>query len=183
MSGSPDRAAFWQALGVLALLVAAALPLAGEDAAPAGAALSLAPTASPAEWPRSWEGSTLRPLAFTPVEQRFARGFPGRIGRFDAGEFVLVLREAREPTRKLHPAADCYRGLGYAIEAVHVENDAGARPWRCFLARRDGRTVRVCERIEDAAGATFTDTSAWFWAAALGRSRGPWRAVTRVEPG
>jgi hypothetical protein len=115
------------------------------------------------------------------VEAQFARGFPGRIARFDAGAFELVLREAREPTRRLHPAADCFRGLGYSIEATHVERGADATPWRCFVARRGDRSVRVCEHIEAADGAVFTDTSAWFWAAALGRSTGPWRAVTRVE--
>jgi len=42
--------------------------------------------------------------------------------------------------------------------------------------------VRVCERIEDARGLAFTDASAWFWAAQLGRSTGPWRAVTVATP-
>jgi len=53
---------------------------------------------------------------------------------------------------------------------------------RCFNAARDGRQLRVCERIVDAAGVSFTDTSAWYWNAALGRSRGPWLAVTRAAP-
>jgi hypothetical protein len=53
---------------------------------------------------------------------------------------------------------------------------------RCFVARQGGTALRVCEQIEDAAGQRFADTSAWYWAATTGRSRGPWRAVTVTWP-
>ena len=53
---------------------------------------------------------------------------------------------------------------------------------RCFTARKDGVALRVCEQIEDAAGRRFADTSAWYWAAVLGQSTGPWRAVTVTRP-
>lgn len=125
----------------------------------------------------------LRPLALSPVEQRFAAAFPGAIGRFSDGERLLVLRAVHRPTRMLHPAADCFRGLGYAVEAARLERDGQRRLWRCFQASggRAGEALRVCERIEDGRGHAWTDTSAWFWDAALGRSAGPWRAVTTVE--
>jgi hypothetical protein len=166
-------------LCALALLAAAVLPAAfpGTVRATFGSADPL-----PArEWPRTWDGHDLRPLALTAVEERFAQAFPGRIARFDGGHFVLVLREVQSPTRQLHPATDCYRGLGYRIEKIKLERDARGRLWRCFLAIHDGRAVRVCERIEGAGGDAYTDASAWFWSAALGRAHGPWLAVTRVE--
>nr|WP_235582145.1 hypothetical protein [Rhizobacter sp. Root1221] len=134
-------------------------------------------TASP-EWPTVWEGRPLRPLALSPVEHRFASRFPGHIARLTDGEQVLVLREVREPTRLLHPAADCYRGLGYRIRNAQLETDGQARLWRCFIAERDGHATRVCERIVDAQGQAYTDTSSWYWAAQFGRSTGPWQAVT-----
>jgi len=62
-----------------------------------------------------------------------------------------------------------------------LHHDAQARLWRCFVAERNGERVRVCERIVDARGEGFVDASSWFWAATLGRSSGPWRAMTRVE--
>jgi len=133
------------------------------------------------EWPREWDGLALRPLAMSPLELRFAAQFPGRIARFAHAGGVLVLRDVQRPTRMLHPAADCYRGLGYRIDDARLERDAQQRLWRCFIAERAGRRVRVCERIVDAQGGAFTDASAWFWAAALGESLGPWRAITRVE--
>ena len=92
------------------------------------------------------------------------------------------MRDVERPTRRLHPAADCYRGLGFAIHAERLERDASARLWRCFDATRGGSALRVCERIEDATGGAFTDTSAWFWAARLGRSPGPWQALTVATP-
>lgn len=134
------------------------------------------------EWPREWKGRALRPLALDAVEARFAAHFPGRIERLTDEESVLVWREVRSPTRMLHPAADCYRGLGYRIADARLERDADARLWRCFVAVRDGRRVRVCERIEDARGASFTDASSWFWAAQLGSSTGPWHAITVATP-
>lgn len=168
----------WPALAVLAFVLAALLPLV-VPAAPA------APRASFVEWPQAWDGRALRPLAASPVEQRFAARFPGAIGRFTDGERVLVLRHVNAPTRMLHPAADCFRGLGHRIGAVALQRDARARLWRCFESTApDGQRLRVCERIESIEGgdgSSFIDPSSWFWAATLGRSAGPWRAVTVVE--
>jgi exosortase/archaeosortase family protein len=158
------------------LLACALLPLARAADAPASAA-----TATPHEWPQQRDGRLLRPLASHPVEERFAAHFPGRIGRFSDGRHVVVLRQVQRPTRMLHPAADCYRALGYRIERARLEHDAQARLWRCFVARRGGERLRVCERIEAGDGAAFADASSWFWAASLGRSRGPWQAITQVE--
>lgn len=162
---------------LLAALMAGALwPLAGRGAAEGARA------AAPHEWPHHWQGDSLRPLAMTAVEQRFARRFPGHIGRFAAADgSVWVLRDVARPTRALHPARDCFRGLGYRIEQAQPASDAQARLWRCFVAARDGQRVRVCERIVDAGERGFIDASSWYWAALLGRTSGPWRAMTRVE--
>jgi hypothetical protein len=140
--------------------------------------------AAHAEWPSEWRGQALRPLAMSAVEQRFAAQFPGRIARFAVADgSELVLRDVNRPTRMLHPAADCWRGIGWRIEATRLarDDDDDALLWRCFEATKDGQRVRVCERIVDARGQSFTDTSAWFWAASLQQSSGPWQAITRVE--
>lgn len=165
----------WPRALALALMAAALLPLLGR----AGAAAS--PTASAAEWPLEIDGQPLRPLALTAVEQRFADRFAGRIGRFESTDAVWVLRDVLRPTRALHPASDCFRALGYRLETARLETDAESRLWRCFVAEQGGQRLRVCERIVDADAQAFTDTSAWFWAATLKQSSGPWRALTRVE--
>ncbi|HZE92168.1 MAG TPA: hypothetical protein VE029_10765 [Rhizobacter sp.] len=159
----------------LVLAACALAPLAQRGTAPDRSA-----TAS-IEWPTTWEGRTLRPLAFSAVEQRFAARFPGQMARLTDGAQVLVLREVRRPTRMLHPAADCYRGLGYRIQQAQLERDAQQRLWRCFVAERNGQRIRVCERIVDAQGQAFTDPSSWFWAAQLGQSTGPWQAITTAR--
>ena len=130
------------------------------------------------EWPTTWEGRPLRPLAPSAVEQRFAAQFPGRVARLTDGDALLVWRDVQAPTRMLHPAADCFRALGYRIENAALEHDAQRRLWRCFVAQRGTQGLRVCERIVDADGLAFTDSSSWYWAAQLGRSRGPWQAIT-----
>lgn len=98
-------------------------------------------------WPKKLAG---RPLEL--VEEVDVPGFPGRIGRFQAGEESVVLRWVDRPTRLLHSSADCFRGRGLVFEGS--------------------------ERIYDAEGHSFSDVSQWYWSAALGRSRGPWLAVT-----
>lgn len=145
------------------------------------------------EFPLRWQGAAVRPLALSAVEQRFADRFPGRITRLTDDRQIIVLRDVTAPTRMLHPAADCYRALGYRIEDEHLENAllrpvAGASAGsladdvqRCFIARKGGVALRVCEQIEDARGQRFADTSAWYWAATMGRSSGPWRAVTVTQ--
>ncbi|MEP7302882.1 MAG: exosortase Q [Caldimonas sp.] len=167
-------------LGALvALLVVCALTPLAWSRATVGQAAPAAPTT---EAPREWNGRPLRPLALGVVEARFAAQFPGRIERLTDERSVLVWREVRAPTRMLHPATDCYRGLGYRVVDARLERDRESRLWRCFVAERDGRRVRVCERIEDARGGSFTDASSWFWAAQLGRSTGPWQAITVATP-
>lgn len=173
--GVPLRGRMAAAL-VAMLLACALLPMAASATATAHL------DGGGSEAPREWRGRPLRPLALDAVEARFAAHFPGRIERLTDDISVLVWREVRTPTRMLHPATDCYRGLGYRIEEARLERDAEAKLWRCFVARRDGRAVRVCERIEDAAGTAFTDASSWFWAAALGNSTGPWQALTVATP-
>jgi hypothetical protein len=167
-------------LAYAALLLASTVLAAG-----LGASGSSEGAARGIEWPAQWDGRELRPLALGDVEQRFASRFPGSLARLSDGERQLVLRHVEQPTRMLHPAADCYRASGWRIESTRVETDAQQRQWRCFEAlRQEGdqwRRVRVCERITDANGRAYTDTSGWFWAALLGRSTGPWLAVTTAQ--
>jgi len=144
-------------------------------------------------WPDYYEGERIRPLALSEVEQRFAAHFPGAIARFTDERHVITLRQVNAPTRKLHPASDCFRGLGYRVSDIalsrrepehtaRAHGPQGAELQRCFVATRQARSLRVCEVIEDAAGRGFTDTSAWYWAALSGESKGPWLAVTTVSP-
>lgn len=150
---------------------------------------SLAATQRDSDLPSQWHGAPLRPLALSDVELRFAKYFPGTISRMTDDRQTLVLRTVSKPTRMLHPATDCYRGLGYRIVNEQLEVQASTSNsastgdrWRCFVAQRNGRSVRVCERIEDADGQGFTDTSSWYWASIAGHSHGPWKALTVVTP-
>ncbi len=133
------------------------------------------------EWPLVVEGERLRPLAMGDIERRFAARFPGAIGRFASEDATWILRRVDRPTRMLHPATDCFRAAGYSIRDEQLSlGSHGLR--RCFKAENEGGQFLVCERIVGADGESFTDTSAWYWAAALGRSRGPWLATTRAMP-
>jgi hypothetical protein len=134
------------------------------------------------ELPAQWEGKPLRPLVLTDVERRFAGQFPGRIDRMTDGDNILVMRTVLKPTRMLHPAADCYRGVGWRVEHIRLQLDDDRLLWRCFDARRGGTGLRVCERIVDAQGRAFTDASSWYWAALMEQSQGPWQALTVARP-
>lgn len=140
-----------------------------------------APPPAPVTWPTMFEGQKLMPMKPAPEDAALARGFPGRIARFSDGRRQIVLRSVSTATRQLHPARDCFKAIGYAITPAPMRvSPAGTAS--CFEARRDGAAVLVCERITDAQGHSFADASAWYWAALLGSSTGPWLAATIVEP-
>jgi hypothetical protein len=61
-----------------------------------------------------------------------------------------------------------------------MRRGADGRGWGCFAASRGADELRVCERIEDASGRSWSDASSWYWSALSGE--GPWLAVTTVEP-
>ena len=140
--------------------------------------------APPQAWPLSYQGRPLRPLPTNPQEAPFLASFPGQVRRFQQGYHTLVVRWIAAPTRKLHPAADCYRALGYQIEPLPPQTDVQDLVWSRFLASSShGERLLVRERIEAFADqGRWTDTSAWYWDALLGRSKGPWRAWTVAEP-
>ncbi|MDR0634604.1 MAG: exosortase Q, partial [Azoarcus sp.] len=106
-------------LRTLKLLAALLLPACAlwhaADLRGARPARTAAPPAadSTVEWPATWLGQRLRPLALSAVERRFAQGFPGRIARLTDERNMLVWRHIARPTRMLHPALDCYRALGW----------------------------------------------------------------------
>ncbi len=132
-------------------------------------------------WPTTFEGRVLTPLASSGREARFAAGFPGQVRAFTDGERTVILRWVPRETRKLHPAAHCLRGLGYAVRPGPVWRDSAGRCWGTSVAEREGRKRKVRERIGDSTGRDWTDVSAWWWDAWRGGSTGPWWAETVIE--
>jgi hypothetical protein len=164
-----------------ALLVAGALPLAGHVASLRAREQAAPPErVVPVEWPTHFRDQPLTRLPLGALEERFAQRFPGAIARFTDGHRTLIVRQVTRPTRQLHPAEDCFRAIGYRVARPQpMVDDAGER-WTCFVASRDGRRVRVCERIHDSGDGQWTDASAWFWASQYGG--GPWWAITVATP-
>lgn len=148
---------------------------------------ALAPFATPAPvpvkptgfpgWPSAFEGRALQPVALAPVEQRFAATFPGQIGRFSDGEREIIMRWIAAPTRKLHAAADCFKGSGYRVKSLPLETTDGVT-WSAFSAERGTQRLRVREVITDSQGNRWTDVSAWYWAAVRSETQAPWWAIT-----
>lgn len=163
-------------LSILSIhLCAALIPLIFEPAStPPG-------SGNPVDWPREIGGVELTRVALSDQERGYYRDFPGRIARFLAGDREVVIRTVDQPSRKLHPAADCLRGSGYRVSPQPARRDLEGGFWGCVLAEKAGQKLRVCEQIEDSAGRSWYDVSSWYWAALLGGSTGPWRALTIAE--
>jgi len=122
---------------------------------------------------------TLYKLPSSDLEQRFSANFPGQIARFTDSESVWVIRHTIKPTRMLHSALDCYRGLGYKVTNPRVLEDANHQHWRCFHASK-GQSLQVCERIFDNQGKQWTDVSAWYWESLIKHENKEWWAITKV---
>jgi hypothetical protein len=132
-------------------------------------------------WPSHVEGRSLTAAPLSAQEQRFEQGFPGRIAKFTDGSRAVIVRWVARETRKLHPARDCFRGSGYRVTPLPLHRDEYGNLWGCFAANRGQENLLVRERICDDSGLSWTDVSAWYWAALLGRSAGPWWATTVVQ--
>ena len=132
-------------------------------------------------WPSHYQGRELREMALTQREIAFARDFPGRIGRFWDGEREIIIRWIGAPTRRLHPAADCFRGIGYSIMPSPAGKDAGGAAMSCFRARHLAEEMMVCEVIRDERGESWPDVSAWYWHALFGSSPAPWWSFVVAE--
>lgn len=160
---------FW--LGVAA---AAVVPFRPRETQAAGEAEALAWSVGLVE--ADWQE---QPLAER--EARFAREFPGQIAVFAAPDGrTVVVRRVLRPTRKLHPAADCLRAVGYEIKERPIFTSAAGVDWGACEAMRGDERLQVRERLVGDDGRRWTDASAWFWSAALGRARGPWWALTEL---
>ena len=136
-----------------------------------------APASSPA-WPHEFRGRPLIEMPMTADERRFLADFPGTVARFSDGEHDIIMRWVHQPTRRLHPAEDCYRGWGYELSQSRIHNDGDGSQWRCFTARMGGRDREVCEQMRDLEGTHFTDVSSWYWSATLRKTTGPWLVTT-----
>jgi hypothetical protein len=134
-------------------------------------------------WPTHLEGHALHPLPLSPRETLFVREFPGRVARFQDGRREIIVRWVNAPTRLLHPAADCFKGVGYAITPLPARRNADGHVMSCFRATRGNETMTTCELIRGPDGAHWPDVSAWYWSALLGGSPAPWWSYVTAEPG
>lgn len=171
----------------MALFTAVALAAA---AVPFVARASVTMESGEVTWPTQWNGLDLVPVSLTEQEKSFADTFPGEIAVFRTAEGPfskrLILRHVERATRKLHSSADCLRAAGCILEEKPEETDSNGERWSVWRATApEGGHFRVRERLHEAADPErqWTDATNWFWSAALGRSEGPWWAVTVIEAG
>jgi hypothetical protein len=133
-------------------------------------------------WPRVLECGMLEEVPLTGREAAYYRNFPGKAAAFTTeGGKRWIVRWVTRPTRRLHPAMHCFRGMGYEVEAQAPWRDGWENLWGVMEAERDGGVCRVRERIVDGAGNSWTDVSSWYWHTVLGKTRGPWWAFTCIE--
>jgi hypothetical protein len=123
----------------------------------------------------------LHPLPPTDAETAFSKSFPGTLSSHRWGTGQVILRRVNQATRRLHPSGDCLRAAGFeTTEAITVSLADGSR-WARFSATRDGLRQTVYERITSSGdGSTWTDVSAWYWAALWHPLNGPWQAETVI---
>jgi hypothetical protein len=156
---------------IAALLLAAAAAALAPFVTRSNSAAASAPFPG---WPTHYEGRPLVELPLTSREVAFTQDFPGRVGRFSDGQREIIIRWLGTPTRKLHSAADCFRGSGYTISPIAARKGSGGSTMGCFRATLHGASMTVCEMIRDERGGSWSDVSAWYWDGMLRSSPPPW---------
>lgn len=131
-------------------------------------------------FPAEFEGNLLRQLELSEREQFFLTDFPGEIRRFTDGNREIIIRYVTTATRKLHPSADCFSAIGYAIKPLPIKIDANQQKWSCFNAQKGDESLKICERIYTENGESWTDVSSWYWSAISNENKGYW-AITVAE--
>jgi hypothetical protein len=132
-------------------------------------------------WPSEYEGRELLPVDVSQREKAFEAQFPGKMAKFIDGDRMIIMRWVTKPTRKLHPASDCFKAVGYRVRPSNIKVDDHGNAWGAFQGARSGESLKVYERIYDSSGGKWTDVSSWYWAAILGKTSGPWWALTIIE--
>ncbi len=132
-------------------------------------------------WPTQINNLALKVLSLTEKETVFNQGFPGEISRFTDGNREIIIRWTTQPTRKLHPSVDCFKANGFLTEPLPLHLDKNGNKWSQFTATKADQCLTVSERIYDSKSKSWTDVSAWYWAASLKQTKGPWWAVTIAE--
>jgi hypothetical protein len=159
----------------LACLMAAIVPLIGTNKG-----MNDADAPFPG-WPAVFEGRPVRETELGEMEKAFERDFPGRMGRFTDGSRSIVLRWVTAPTHRVHSGADCLRSFGWQVEPGDLWRDSEGALWSTWDVSKQGRRMRIREQCRDGQGGRWADVSAWFWAATLGRTDGPWWVITVGE--
>lgn len=161
---------------LLTLALASAAPLLPRPASPRATQAAEFPG-----WPAQFDGVPLSRMAPGREDVWFTRDFPGRVARFAAKDTQVVVRWVNSPTRRLHPASQCFAGAGYAISPAPMRKSADGALMSCFVAHKGDHALRVCEQIRDSAGASWPDVSAWYWHAVMAPARSAWWSYVVVE--
>jgi hypothetical protein len=161
---------------LLTLALASAAPLFPRPVLPAGGSTAAFPG-----WPTEFEGVALERMAPGREDAWFTRDFPGRVARFAARDRQVVVRWVSSATRRLHPASHCFTGAGYVVAPAPMVKTRDGALMSCFIARRGGEALKVCEQLRDPAGASWPDVSAWYWHALTSPAGGSWWSFVVVE--
>ncbi len=132
-------------------------------------------------WPARFMGEELIPISLSEWEQGFYADFPGDAAQFQVGAERLILRKVNRATRKLHPARDCFKGMGYEVKETGLKRDGYERVWNSFRASKKDEKVEVFELITDESENAWSDVSAWYWAVISKKTEGPWTSFVRVR--
>ena len=137
----------------------------------------------PVVFPDSINGDVLIEVSMPQRHQKFLKNFPGELKIFKSANKLYIVKRIEKPTRKVHPAADCFRGSGYSIDWQPIVVDKEGSRWSHFIANKGDERVSVKEHILDNNKNLWTDPSSWYWSAVLGETKPPWWGITVEEGG
>lgn len=149
-----------------------------------GTSADQTPSASSIPIPECYVNLELTKCPPTKLEQEFAKKFPGRIETYHHAGGMLILRQVKGATRKLHNTSTCLRASGFKLTPRPPFQDKDGKLWQTYKARNAKNQLVVKSVITDEHGKSWSTVEDWFWHALFASPTHSYLAISdiRAEP-
>ena len=136
----------------------------------------------PLTLPEEYQEMHLIPCSLSKLEQEFAKQFPGTLKTYRHQQGVIIFRQVKGATRKLHESRVCLEASGFRLCAPKMETDSSGKIWQTYSAQNRKNKLRVRSIILSCSGEkSWPSVEKWFWSAFFSRPDEVYLAITEIR--